>query len=278
MRDFYEDLGVGEDASDSQIKSAYRRLAKQHHPDRSGGDEERFKQVSEAHETLSNNEKRQQYDQIRKYGGDAFAGGQPSGGGFDFGGDFGDVFSSIFGQQQQQQRRPPRPRKGRDSMVRVDIPFNTSILGGEISVENHEGKRLAVKIPPGLLSGSQLRLKGQGHSGMNGGPSGDILVEVMVAEHPEFWRENRNLVSNLNINYIDLILGIECPVETIHGTVQMKIPPGLGNGNRLRIKGYGVRGGGHDGDHFVVIRPLLPKTISEEERALLEQLRDLKND
>jgi DnaJ-class molecular chaperone len=168
-----------------------------------------------------------------------------------------------------------RPRKGQDSLVRVDVSFNTSILGGEISIENHQNKRLSVKIPKGIISGSQMRLKGQGYEGSHGGPSGDILVEVIVSEHPQFWREGRNLLSNLNLNYFDLILGIECPVETIYGKVELKVPAGLGNGNRLRIKGYGARGGGSEGDHFVVIRPIIPKEITDEERKLLEQLRDL---
>ena len=112
---------------------------------------------------------------------------------------------------------------------------------------------------------------------MAGGPPGDIMVEIHVAAHPQFWREGRNLISNLNVNYIDLILGIECPVDTVYGTVQLKVPPGLGNGARLRIRGYGVRGNGPDGDHFVVIRPQLPKAVTKEERQLLEQLRELKN-
>lgn len=277
MRNYYDDLGVSEDSSDAQIKSAYRKLAKKYHPDRTGGDSERFKQVSEAHEILSDKEKRQQYDQVRKYG-PGFGGGGMGGSQHSESGDFGDIFSSIFGDfSSGGPRQQPRPRKGQDTLVHVEIPFNTAILGGEISIENHDNRRLAVKIPPGLVSGNQLRLKGQGHAGIAGGPKGDIRVEVKVSSHPVFWREGKNLLSNLVINYIDLILGIECPVETIHGVVKLKVPPGLENGARLRIKGYGVKGGGADGDHFVVIRPQLPKTITAEEKKLLEQLRELKN-
>jgi curved DNA-binding protein len=278
MRNYYDDLGVGEEATDAQIKSAYRKLAKEHHPDRSGGNSERFKQVSEAHEVLSDDNKRQEYDQMRRYGHPGMGGGHPGGNYSDFG-DFGDIFSSIFGDfsNGQQQARNPIARKGRDGRVQVEIPFNTAILGGQISIANANDKRLTVTIPEGVVDGSHLRLKGQGHPGQNGGPDGDLMVEIKVSTHPDFRREGRNLVSNLHVNYIDLILGIECSVETLHGEVMLKVPPGLGNGARLRIGGYGVRGNGKPGDHFVVIRPDMPKDISKEEKKLLMKLRDIKN-
>lgn len=283
MRDLYEDLGLDSSASESQIKSAYRKLAKQYHPDRPSGDAEKFKKISEAHDVLSDSQKRAQYDQMRRYGGGHpfGAGGHPGGGvDFDFSdmGDMGDIFSSIFGQMGGggATHRQPRSRKGRDTLVNVEIPFNTAILGGHVSVDNAEGQRLDVTIPPGIVNGSRLRLKGQGSPGIHGGPRGDLHVEVKVSPHPVYRRENRNIVSPLEIFYLDLLLGTTAEVKTLHGKVELKVPPGLNAGDRLRVKGYGVRGGGPSGDHYVVIKPVFPKELSPEERTHIEALKKLR--
>lgn len=270
MRDLYQDLGVAETASDDQIKAAYRELAKKHHPDRKGGDVERFKQVSAAYDVLGDADKRRQYDQMRTMGrshGDrpqGFHGFHGSPQGFSEMGDMGDMFSAIFGHFGES---PPRARsRSRDMEAGVEIPFSTAVTGGAVTLDR-EGQRLEVKIPPGVENGTRLRLRGQGARG------GDLYVAIQIAGHPSWTREGRNVVSELKLPWIDMILGCERDVETVHGSVQLKIPRGLQPGDRLRIRGYGVKGAGVAGDHYAVLRPVFPDKLTGRQEELLGKLK-----
>jgi len=277
MKDPYQVLGVGQGASAAELKSAYRALAKELHPDVNQGDtivEQRFKEVSAAYDMLSDVEKRQQYDhgQINADGSpraDGFFHGARRGGG---GADFEDLVADLFG------RRRPRRSKGKSITYSISVPFLEAALGGVRRIRMHDGKTLEVNVPPATEDGASLRLKGQGMPGAGGGPVGDALVEIQVEPHPNFTREGLDIHVDIPITLAEAVLGAKITVPTIHGPVSMRVPAGTNAGKVLRLKGRGLAAGkanagatGTKGDEYVHLTITLP---DQPDAKLKEFLRD----
>ena len=286
FKDYYDILGVKPDASEAEIKSAYRRLARQYHPDKNKepGAEERFKAINEANEALRDPEKRRTYDQLRAggyRGGEQFRPppGWGQGGGFEFGGagdgDFSDFFESLFGRAGGGARGQARPRRGRDVQAQVQIDLQTAFDGGRTRLALHDGgneRVLEVKIPAGIQSGQVIRLAGQGQPGMAGGPKGDLLLEVGIRDDARFRLDGRNVVHVLPIAPWEAALGATVPVPTLAGAVDLRIPAGSQSGRKLRLKGRGMPGA-HPGDQLVELSIRTPVADSDAQRKAYEALR-----
>ena len=300
-KDLYAILGVAKDASEPDIRKAFLKLAKQFHPDKNPDNkeaEQQFKEVNLAYEVLRDAKKRQQYDAMRAAGNNPFAraragggrrggrGAPPPGGGFSGAGDpfqdmgLGDLFQEIFGGGFTAGPGGPGgpggqqggfrggfgnfAQRGGDQTATVTIPFLDAAKGGERSFELSNGRRLTVKIPEGIESGGKIKLTGQGESGVNGGPSGDLVLTVQVADHATFRREGNDLVVRLPISFPEAVLGAEVDVPTIDGKAVLKLPKGISSGQRLRMSGKGIRNAksGVRGDMFVELQIRVPKEPS----------------
>jgi len=303
-KDYYGVLGVKRGASEAEIKKAYRRLAKQYHPDKAKGDknaEEMFKKVSEAYAVLSNKEKRAQYDQ---FGHDAFRqrfSQEDIFGGADFRDvfrEFGfgdDIFGQIFGGGRGGRVRfesgpggmggfrfdemfgQGGPARGQDVSTEMTISFHEAIHGGERALTmriNGRPKTVNVKIPPGIETGKKLRVKGAGAPGAQGGPAGDVYIEITVAPDPTFTREGADVIVEAPVRLSTLILGGEITVSTLNGPRAIKIAPGSDPSRRVRIKGAGAPrlGGPGRGDLYVTLKAQTPRHPTEEQKALAEKL------
>jgi molecular chaperone DnaJ len=240
-KDFYQVLGVPKDASDSDIKKTYRKLARQYHPDSNPGDakaEAKFKEISEAFSVLSDAEQRKEYDAIKAMGSGArfTSGGQGAGGGFE------DVFSNIFGGRGGGFGGgfggfDFGPTAGIDLTARTSIDFIDSIKGATIKLSLQGMDSLNVKIPAGVVDGQKIKLRGKGRPSPNGGPSGDLIVTVRVKPHPVFIRDGINLRVNVPVTFTEAALGATISVPTLGGEpVKLKIHPGIPNGRVLRIE------------------------------------------
>ncbi|MBX6314725.1 MAG: DnaJ domain-containing protein [Isosphaeraceae bacterium] len=302
-RDYYDILGVPRDATQDQIKKAYRAHARKYHPDVNPGDknaEKLFKEGQEAYDVLSDPEKRALYD---RYGKAAFEGvgaagprsgasawtAQQAGPEFEtidfsqfFGGGEegigGGIFEELLGRMRGGVGRRTRgPRPGRSVEAHLTIPFLTAVRGGETSIEvQRDGGRretLVVKIPPGTESGARLRLRGRGEPGVQGGPPGDLTITVEVQPHPYFTREGRDLYVDLPVSVSEAILGAKVEVPTLEGLKTVTIPPGTSSGQKLRLRGQGVpaSGGQPAGDLFAVVKILVPRTTDEESKELIRR-------
>jgi DnaJ-class molecular chaperone len=286
-RDPYEVLGVPRSASADQIREAHRKLAKRYHPDLNKTPEaaERFKEAQEAYDLLSDDEKRKRFDQFG-FGGPGPAGG----GGFGGQGGWGNVdpstFEEIFGDFMGGGRRGTGSRRGgaragEDLESEITVDFNTAALGGvrHVSVQNGGGAiELDVRIPPGIESGGQLRLRGKGAPGMGGGPAGDLVLRVSVAPHPWFRREGLDIVVEVPISIAEAALGTSVEVPLLEGTATLRVPAGTGSGKRLRLKGKGVKAKAGTGDLHAVIRVEAPRTLADEDRAALERMKSSEPD
>ena len=289
MRNPYDVLGVTKTASDAEIKKAFRSLAKKHHPDAHGGDpnaKKRFQELSAAYDIVGDKEKRAKFDrgEIDASGNPAgFAGGHgleggPFGGGggagprdFHFnwnergGGDTQegfraeDIFSDLFGGLGGGKRRS-QPRKGEDFAFTMTVSFDEAAGGGTRRITLPDGRDIDVRIPTGLKDGQQIRLKGQGGPGKNGGPPGDVMLQVSVAPHPWLTRDGDNLKMDLPVTLQEAVLGGTVTVPTLTGPVSLKIPAGSNTGAILRLKGKGIpaRTGAVAGDLYVKLVVTLP--------------------
>lgn len=290
-KDYYEVLGVGKNASDDEIKKAYRKLAIKYHPDKNPGDkeaEEKFKEVSEAHEVLSDKQKRARYDQFGHagVGGSAGAGNPFQGGNFNFNGqsfnfDFGgagsggldDIFESLFGFGGGRHRRANR---GDDYHATVVINFEDSIFGTEKTVSSR-GREIKVKIPAGIDDGMTILLQGYGGDAPEeGGQKGDLRVQVRVKPHKRLMREGSIILSEEKISMVDAALGAEIEVETVDGKIRMKVPAGTQSGTPFKLSGHGVplmRSDGNRGPHIVTVIVETPKNLTRKQKELLEEFR-----
>jgi len=294
-KDYYAVLGVEKTADVEQIKKAYRKLAVKYHPDKNPGDkaaEERFKEITEAYAVLSDKEKRRQYDQFGEAGfhqrfsqedifrnvdlNDIFRE-------FGFGGD--DLFGQLFGGRGGAFRRGafhgshPRPLKGQDLLLRLSIPFRQAVLGGEqqLDLSRHgHPEPIKVRIPAGVDHGQKLRVAGKGAPSPAGGPAGDLLLEIEVGSDPVFSREGSDLMVTVEVPFSGVCLGTSVVVPTLEGQKRVKVRAGTRNGSRIRLKGFGVpeRRGRGAGDLYAVVVVKVPETLTGEQQALLEKLRD----
>jgi DnaJ-class molecular chaperone len=286
-RDYYETLGVKKNASEQEIKNAYRKLARQYHPDRNPGDkqaETKFKEIQEAYDVLSDKTKRTQYDRFGAAGPGPFQeggkGGQRSWN-FQWGGEPGgfqqmdsqeaaDLFRQFFGGggfefdagQGQGPRTKSRARPQPEEVEsEVSIPFLTAAVGGTVSLQI-DGKELSVKIPAGVDTGTPLRLAGQAPGG------GDLRLKLKVQSHPYFRREGNDIILEAPISVSEAILGARVDVPTLDGTkLTVKVPPGTSSGARLRLRGKGIKGG----DQFIEIKVAVPAPKDDRSREIVEE-------
>ena len=361
-RDYYEVLGIGKNATDAEIKSAYRKLAKKYHPDLNPGDkdaEEKFKEVNEANDVLSDPNKRKRYDQFGFAGVDPnYGAGQPGGGfgggfggfggtgGVDLGDIFGDIFGDLFGGGSRSRRANNGPMKGANLRARVNITFEEAVFGCEKELEivlkdecttchgtgakpgtspvtcpkcHGEGqvvytqqsmfgmvrnvqtcpdchgsgkiirdkcpdchgtgyisskKTIEVNIPAGIDNGQSVRIREKGEPGVNGGPRGDLLVEVTVSRHPIFQRQDMNIFSTAPLTYAQAALGGTVRINTVDGEVEYEVKPGTQTDTRIRLKGKGVpslRNKNVRGDHYVTFVVQVPTNLNEEAKEALRK-------
>jgi curved DNA-binding protein len=288
FKDYYDILGVKPEATDAEIKSAYRKLARKFHPDvsKESGAEEKFKAANEAYEALKDPAKRRAYDQLRARGyrpGEEFQPPPHFGEGSDFNfsdaGEegFSDFFESLFGRGGARGGRPAGPRRGRDVQARIDIPLATAFSGSRERITLRDGgadRTLEVKIPAGILPGQQIRLAGQGSPGTQNGPAGDLLLEVGVRADERFHLEGRDIYLTLPIAPWEAALGATITVATLGGDVELKIPAGSDSGKRMRLRGRGMPGRS-PGDQFVTLEIHAPAAESDAQRKLYEQMAEV---
>ena len=358
-RDYYEVLGVKKDASDADIKRAYRKMAAQYHPDvnHEPDAEQKFKEINEANEVLSDPDKRARYDQFGFAGVDpnvgagGAGGGNPFGGGFGDFGDLGDLFGSFFGGGRSSRRSPNAPTRGEDIGQRVEITFEEAAFGTEKEISANriencdrcsgsgaepgtetatwmrcngrgtvrtqqnfmgmvmqsdsacpdcrgtgkviknpctrcrgKGKvrrnfKTRVKFPAGIDDGQTLRVRGEGCVGANGGPSGDLMVTVLVRPHPIFTRQGQSVYCEMPISFMQAALGAELEVPTLDGKVRYSISEGTQTGTTFRLRGKGIPyvGSKNRGDQFVTVVVETPTKLSREQREALKKLDENEN-
>ena len=350
-KDYYQVLGVPSTAADKEITRAYRKLAKQYHPDANPGSEDRFKEISAAYDVLGGASRRKEYDEVRRLG--PMAGGFGRGG---FGtpgsggpfrvedlGDLGDLFGGIFSGGRNR-RRTRGPQRGADVEAELHLSFPDAVHGatttvnvpedvrchvcngsgaapgtdthtcprckGRGTLDDNQGlfslsticpscngrgtvvdtpcttcagtgterrvRAVKVRIPPGVEDGQRIRVKGRGAPGQGTAPAGDLYVVVRVGTDARFGRRGRNLTSNVQVSYPQAALGTTVTVPTLDGPVTLRVPPGTQPGTQLRVKGRGVAGGGRNGakpgDLLVRVDVTVPRTLTDEQRSLMEQL------
>ena len=275
-KDFYKILGVSKDVSDADLKKAYRKLAKENHPDLHPGDaaaEARFKDISEAYDVLSDSEQRREYDAIRAMGGGArfTAGGQGAG--------FEDVFSNLFGGGGFQGGGFPGfggfggfgPQRGQDLSTTASINFIDSVNGTTVKL-NLRNESVSVKVPAGIQDGQKLKVKGKGQPSPNGGPTGDLVVTIKVKPHSVFTRDGDNIRVSVPVTFSEATLGATIEVPVLGGEpVKLKVAAGTPNGRTLRVKGKGVQFGSRQGDLLATVEVMVPAHLPAKAKKLLEQ-------
>jgi curved DNA-binding protein len=302
FKDYYQILGVSPDADEKTIRQAFRKLARQYHPDVNPGDntaEEQFKAINEANQVLSDPEQRKKYDALRVQ----YQRWQESGGGprdfnwqawstspgegvyehygtiddlHDIFGDespFSDFFTTIFGGARRAERSP-RPRRGRDLDLEISVTLEEAVRGTTRALQIGD-RRLEAKIPPGVYTGARVRLAGQGEPGRQGGPAGDLYLNIRVAPHATFERDGDDLFTELSVDIYTAALGGEVRAPTLDGAVMLKIPPQTQSGRTLRLRGKGMPrlNDPHTrGDLYARIRLILPEPLSEREIQAFREL------
>ena len=281
--DYYEVLGVAPDATSKQIKSAYRKLARTAHPDANPDDptaDQRFSDIAKAYEVLSEPEQRSEYDEIRsRPRGGPFGDQGPGDQGFgyrsasaqDF--DMADLFD-LFGAQARPQQRATAnwPLRGRDLTASLQLDLESAVNGLTTTLQL-DGRTVNTRIPAGVKDGQTIRLVGKGTPGANGGPSGDLLIEIAVDKHPVFERSGRDLTVTVPISYADAVLGGEMRVPTLDGTfVTIKVPSGTQVGKTFRVSGRGVPHPTKPGNLLATVTIAVPTSVTDEDAGLLRQL------
>ncbi|MBI4468436.1 MAG: J domain-containing protein [Acidobacteria bacterium] len=292
-RDYYETLGVPRAAAADEIKSAFRKLARKYHPDVNPGDrrsEEKFKEINEAYEVLSDPKKREMYDRLGPNwkAGTEFS--PPPGwenvridfgdSGFGFGGGFSDFFESLFGDLKGRgvktgTARAPKGWNGRGQDVETEITLTVEDAhrGATRKLVLQDGRSLDVKIPAGVRDGSVIRLAAQGESGPSGRGHGDLYIRVRLEKHPQFAVTGDDITVQIPIAPWEAALGAKIPVPTLEGSAELTVPAGAQSGQRLRMRGLGLnRRRGGRGDQYVQLSIVVPTSMTERERALFEQL------
>ena len=306
-KDYYEILGVPRSATEKEIKTAFRKLARKHHPDANKNNkdaEEKFKEINEAYEVLGDTDKRRRYDTL----GNSFRGGNdftpPPG--FDFNFDFSkgfrqtqdspfsDFFEMFFGDAMKSGRaspfqetftqtytRPQTKRRGEDQSINLHLSLEEAYKGTtrkiDINVPNQESKRLEVKIPPNVRENSKIRIAGEGLPGKNRGASGDLYMVVKLKPHPFFKIDGDDINSEISITPQEAVLGSEIEIPTIDTPVKMVVPPGTQNDKVLRLRGKGLPHQKKEGrgDHFVKVKIDIPTVITDDEKKLYQELAKL---
>ncbi len=289
-KDPYEVLGVSRQATADEIKRAYRKLAKQHHPDRNPGSkaaEQRFKEVQAAYEILGDPRKRAEYERARESGfaGDIpdWAQGVPGNFGgrvsFNFGDDLTSIFEQFFGgRARATQRRSPRrvAERGADIEHAVELSFEEALGGAQrevvLATPDGQQERVRFRVPAGVEDGQRVRVPGKGQPGVGG--RGDLVVLCRVRPHPVFRRDGLDVLLDLHLSFPQAALGTEVEIQTPDGPAVLKVPAGTSSGAKLRLRGRGVRNArtGQRGDLYAVVRIDVPKALSPEARRLVERL------
>lgn len=298
-KNYYDVLGVSKTATEDEIKKAFRKLARKHHPD-AGGSEEKFKEINEAYEILSDKKKREQYDQYGQYFGEqgpppgygaagAGAGGFPGGGfgGFSGGGqqvnfdlgDLGDIFGSMFGGGSHGGQfggfgsRGKSPMRGQDLQIETTITFEQALVGTQLTLKTSSGREIKVNVPAGATDGGKLRFRGKGEPGVNGGPTGDVYVITKIAPHKYYARDKANVILTLPLTIAEAALGTTVTIPVPDGSkAKLKIPAGTQEGKIFRMKGKGapkLKGGGN-GDLMVKAHIAIPTSLTKQQKELLE--------
>jgi curved DNA-binding protein len=300
-QDYYEALGVPRDAGEDEIRRAYRRLAREYHPDvnKDPGAEDRFKEISEAYEVLRDPEKRERYDRLGANwrsgqdvsgaaGFDDF-GGQGGFGDvrveFGDGGDFSDFFESFFGSRGAGRRGggfggfegfEGFSTRGGDQEAELELTLEEAAAGGRRKISLADGREYEVNIPRGVRNGQRIRLAGEGGRGSGTGPSGDLFLRVRVRPHPRFRVEGRDLYADLPVTPWEAALGATVPMRTLTGTTRVRVPAGSSCGRKLRLRGEGMPGARDEaGDLYATVKIEVPKRLTTEERELFERLADV---
>jgi DnaJ-class molecular chaperone len=292
MKDLYKILGVSEDANPDALKKAYRKLAKENHPDATGGDRkktERFKEINEAYAVLSDSQKRREYDRLRSapvgadgmpegFDPDAFAQTFGGGGGGMGGFDLGDIFASMFGGAAPLGRgrgRSRAPARGSDMAATLEVTFKDAALGARRTLRSGSGKAVDVNIPPGVETGARLRVPGQGGPAPRSGSPGDLYLEIVVRPDAHLHRHDDDVELTLPLTLGEAVLGTQIDVPTLDGTVRLTIPPGTSSAAKLRLRGKGVkRPDGGRGDQLCRVEIAVPrlKLDDVESRRLATEL------
>ena len=290
-KDYYKILDVERDASEAEIKKSYRRLARKYHPDvsKEPNAEKRFKELGEAYEVLKDAQKRQSYDQLGanwKSGQDfnpppgwessGFGGFGNHSSGFDNASGFSDFFESMFGSGFSQSAGAGHHafrQAGQDQSAGINVSIRDAFNGANKTIRLAGGKSLQVKIPKGITSGKKIRLSGQGSLGVNGGPNGDLYLEITVVNDAEFELEGKDVYVNVNIAPWEAALGEKVPVSTLDGQVEIKIPANSKTGRKMRLTGKGMPGS-PAGDLYVRLNIVTPPADNDEEIEFYQQMKN----
>lgn len=300
MTDPYQILAVSSAASLEEIKSAYRKLAKKYHPDLNPGNkeaEQKFKDIQHAFDLIgtaearakwdrgeTDEQKQKQYEDFMRNQGQgrrqrpSYSHTQDQGGrySYSFGEEMGDddIFSSIFGRAGRRSGGTGMNIPGEDELYHLEVDFLEAARGGEKTITLPSGKRLQVKIPAGIQEGQKLKFKGLGGQGIGNGPPGDAYVQIAIGASDKFKREGQDILSEVPVSFFESINGAEVPVDTIDGTMMLKIPAGVTTGSRLRMKGKGAGAGEKRGNHIVELKVMTPKDPSPELKQAISELQE----
>jgi curved DNA-binding protein len=304
--DYYKILGLDKNASDSDIKSAYRKLARKFHPDLNPNDKEahkKFQQINEANEVLSDPDKRKKYDKYGKdwqhaeqfekarqsqgsqqydAGGYGFGGGQTFNGGSGFGGfegegDFSDFFNSMFGQSGGSRSGRQTKFRGQDYNAELQLTLEDASKTHQQTLKIND-KNVRITIPAGVEDGQVIKLKGHGAPGINGGPNGDLYITFVIAPHPIFRRTGSDLHTTVEIDLYTAVLGGEKTIDTFSGKVKLKVNPETQNGTKIRLKGKGFpvyKSEDQFGDLYISYSVKLPTNLTEKQKELFRELSKL---